>query len=236
MDAEIRITRPASGFANALPDEGIVQPFSKEREQLSRRLHQKCALSGEIRRARFLFVAIRFATMKRPAKQLSTASAAYIAGLIDGEGTITLTRLHTRENRRLVVSIASTELSLLQFVHEEFGAGKITRKRTQSVRHTPSFCFAVTSRQALFLLRQVKRHLHTYKQKRAELALKHYESLTPRNGKYTPELLAQRHVFEEKLLRCLPNDRSVRSTGGGYAAMKSSRGVAVVPVSSDPNP
>jgi hypothetical protein len=31
--------------------------------------------------------------------------AAYIAGLIDGEGTITLTRLHAGENRRLVVSI-----------------------------------------------------------------------------------------------------------------------------------
>jgi hypothetical protein len=34
--------------------------------------------------------------------------AAYVAGLVDGEGTITLTRLHAGENRRLVVSIANT--------------------------------------------------------------------------------------------------------------------------------
>lgn len=30
------------------------------------------------------------------------AVAGYIAGLIDGEGTITLTRVHRNENRRLV--------------------------------------------------------------------------------------------------------------------------------------
>ena len=32
--------------------------------------------------------------------KLPAESAAYIAGLIDGEGTITLTRLHAGENRR----------------------------------------------------------------------------------------------------------------------------------------
>jgi hypothetical protein len=39
-----------------------------------------------------------------------------------------MTRLHTDENRRLVVSIANTDLQLLQFVMGEVGAGKITRK------------------------------------------------------------------------------------------------------------
>ena len=54
----------------------------------------------------------------RHVNQLSAEAAAYIAGLIDGEGTITLTRLHTNENRRLVISIANTELALLKFVIE----------------------------------------------------------------------------------------------------------------------
>lgn len=52
----------------------------------------------------------------RHTRQLQPEAAAYIAGLIDGEGTITLTRLHANENRRLVVSIANTEFQLLQFV------------------------------------------------------------------------------------------------------------------------
>jgi hypothetical protein len=66
-------------------------------------------------------------------RKLSSDTAAYIAGLIDGEGTITLTRLHVGENRRLVVSIANTELALLGFVRDEVGVGKITRKKESRV-------------------------------------------------------------------------------------------------------
>ena len=47
--------------------------------------------------------------MNRNVIELATIDAAYIAGLIDGEGTITLTRLHRNQNRQLVVSISNTE-------------------------------------------------------------------------------------------------------------------------------
>ena len=46
---------------------------------------------------------------------LSQPDAAYIAGLIDGEGTVTLSRRHRDDQRQLVVSIASTERYLLQW-------------------------------------------------------------------------------------------------------------------------
>lgn len=113
--------------------------------------------------ARSLFPAYAGVSMHQRVRKLSIASAAYIAGLVDGEGTITLTRLHAGENRRIVVSVANTEIAILRFVHEEIGAGKITRKKTISVNHTPSFCFALTSRQALELLRQIVHHLRSYK-------------------------------------------------------------------------
>ena len=146
----------------------------------------------------------------RRGKQLSLESAAYIGGLIDGEGTITLTRLHANENRRLVVSIASTERPLLEFVIEQFGAGKITRKKTTSERHSLSFCYAVSSRQALFLLEQVVRFLRSYKRQRAELALQQYELLTPRNGKYSTDQLARRRQFEQALLECSARGAATR--------------------------
>ena len=47
---------------------------------------------------------------------LSDVDAAYLAGLIDGEGTIALTRLHRGQNRQLVVSISSTERAMLDWV------------------------------------------------------------------------------------------------------------------------
>ena len=64
----------------------------------------------------------------RKVKKLSPEEAAYIAGLIDGEGTISLTRKHRGENRQLMVSISSTEQPLLQYVKKVIGAGRITNK------------------------------------------------------------------------------------------------------------
>ena len=136
----------------------------------------------------------------RHTKQPPADVAAYIAGLIDGEGTVTLSRLHANENRRIVVSIANTEIQLLRFVIDQVGVGKITRKKTTSDRHTPSFCYAVSSRQALSLLCQVAPYLRSYKRRRVELLLERYEALTPRNGKYRPSQLADRRDFERELL------------------------------------
>ena len=126
--------------------------------------------------------------------------AAYIAGLIDGEGTITLTRMHLGENRRLVVSISNNDVSLLKFVQAEVGAGKITTKKTYSERHACSFAYQISSRQALALLHQISPYLKTYKAERAKLALNDYLRLTPQNGRYTPEISVSRREFELRLL------------------------------------
>jgi hypothetical protein len=133
-------------------------------------------------------------------RTLSPEQAAYIAGLIDGEGTITLTSEHRGERRRLVVSIANTEMALLSFVLEATGVGKITKKKITKAEHTPSFSSRVTSPQALSLLAQIWPHLRSYKAKRAELALVHYTRLTPRNGKYSKGLASQRDEFESEFL------------------------------------
>lgn len=132
-------------------------------------------------------------------RKLKPEVAAYIAGLIDGEGTVTLSRRHANEHRQLVISIANTELPLLEFVLEQAGAGKITRKRTVSKLHTPSYCYSISNRQALALLTQTTPFLRSHKKQRAKLIPINYEKLTPRNGKYTSGLLAMRHSFEERL-------------------------------------
>jgi len=136
----------------------------------------------------------------RKVAELSQADAAYIAGLIDGEGTVTLTRKHRHENRQLAVTISNTELRLLNFVLEVIGAGKITRKRTSQSHHTPSFTYAIYNRQALALLGQIQPYLRTYKVDRSDLILRNYTALTPRNGKYTETLLKQRFEFEKTVL------------------------------------
>ena len=136
----------------------------------------------------------------RQIKQLSKTDAAYIAGLIDGEGTVTLTRKHKNENRQLCVSIASTEIELLDFVLTVTGVEKITNKKASKSNHSHSYAFAVYNRHALALLEQSIAYLKSYKRERAKLILKDYLAVTPRNGKYTEEVLAKKAAFEQRVL------------------------------------
>lgn len=141
----------------------------------------------------------------RLTRQLTREEAAYIAGIVDGEGTIALSHRHRNDNRQLVISIASTERGLLEHIQRTVGAGRITSKRTTSTRHSPSATYAIDNRQALTLLEQIASYLRTYKAKRAELILRDYVRLTPRNGKYSAALRLDRNRFIEAFLQLRPS-------------------------------
>lgn len=135
---------------------------------------------------------------------LSTAEAAYIAGLIDGEGTVILGRKHRNENRHLAITISNTEMALLKFVVDSIGCGKITNKRTTRLHHIPSFTYAIYNRQALDLLRQIHSPLRSYKARRANIIIRDYLALTPRNGKCTAAQRKARDAFEKTVLAIKP--------------------------------
>lgn len=131
-------------------------------------------------------------------RRLSECEAAYVAGIIDGEGTITLTRLHRNENRRAVLSISSTEPMLLQYIHGLVGAGRITHKASARQHHSPAFTYVLTSRHALAVLARVAPYLRTYKAQRARMLLDEYLLVTPRNGRYTADQRSAREAFEAR--------------------------------------
>lgn len=146
-------------------------------------------------------------------KKLSGQQAAYLAGIVDGEGTITLTRHNVYRNRYLTLTISNCELPLLTYVAGLIGVGQITTKRVYNPKHSPGYTYQVISRQAMDLIKMILPHLRTYKKKRAEFALKHYLKLTPRNGKYTPIMLNQRENFIEKFFAILPENAKTRRGG-----------------------
>jgi hypothetical protein len=143
-------------------------------------------------------------TTYKVAKSLSPTQAAYIAGLVDGEGSITLTRKHRNENRHLGLTISSTERTMLEFALDATGVGKITNKARSKPHHTPSYAYAVYNRQALQLLAQIHPYLLSYKSGRSALAIRDYVKLTPRNGKYSARLATEREKFELQFLRIKP--------------------------------
>jgi hypothetical protein len=132
--------------------------------------------------------------------RLSGTDAAYIAGLIDGEGTIGLVRKHRNDYRQLGISISSTEPALLEFVQTACGTGVISSKRRAKAHHNPSQTFAVYNRQALDLLKQVHPYLRSYKKERSRLILRDYLDITPRNGRYSAEMLDRKRAFEDSVM------------------------------------
>jgi hypothetical protein len=143
-------------------------------------------------------------TTGKVANKLSETEAAYIAGLVDGEGSITLSRKHRNENRHLGLTISSTELPMLEFVLAATGVGKITNKARSQPHHSHSYAYAVYNRQALQILEQIHPHLLSYKSARSALAIRDYVKLTPRNGKYTARLKTEREKFELLFLGIKP--------------------------------
>ena len=74
---------------------------------------------------------------------------AYIAGLVDGEGTITLTYNNKVDLFRApILSMSSTSKELLVFLQKEFG-GSIVRHKTYKEHHKESWSWRVQRQKAL---------------------------------------------------------------------------------------
>ncbi|WP_346935510.1 hypothetical protein [Clostridium sp.] len=127
---------------------------------------------------------------------------AYIAGIIDGEGSIMLQRFHTNQYPAPCVSIASTTIELLTWLKDTIGYGVIIKKKNYNPeKHKLSYSFVIKQNNAIKLLEDIYPYLIIEsKRKRAEMIITQYKSLTPRNGRYTDELLAKKEMFYEEFI------------------------------------
>ncbi|GAA0352708.1 LAGLIDADG family homing endonuclease [Bacillus horti] len=124
--------------------------------------------------------------------------AAYLAGIIDGEGTITLTRMHASENRRPIISIASTDIELLKFTKGLVGGVITSKKNYNPNKHRSSFVLQIKNKEnVLTTLGLILPYLRvTSKINRATYIINNYDRVTIRNGRYTPEQLRLKKEFE----------------------------------------
>lgn len=125
--------------------------------------------------------------------------AAYIAGIVDGEGSILLTRIHRNEFRRPCITIASTDIELLEFVQSIIGGVIVRKKNYKPTIHKNSFALNLKSkRDVLYTLKCIYPYLRVYvKKRRALYILENYDSVTRRNGKYKNEEKLEKMKFEE---------------------------------------
>ncbi|MFC0477163.1 LAGLIDADG family homing endonuclease [Robertmurraya beringensis] len=129
--------------------------------------------------------------------------ASYVAGIIDGEGSISLTRMHKGEFRRPCISISSTDKELLIYIKRLTGGVINNKKNYNPERHKNSYTLTIKKKENVF---EVLEKIHPYlrinkKRARALWILRYYENVSPRNGKYSSTLLKQKLQFEEDFFR-----------------------------------
>lgn len=121
----------------------------------------------------------------------------YIAGIIDGEGSIILQRFHRNEYPSPCVSIASTSIELLNWIKGVVGKGKIIRKKNYNPeKHKDCYSYVVKYNDAINLIEEVYPYLVIEgKRKRANLIITKYKEVTPRNARYNSEMLKSKENF-----------------------------------------
>lgn len=113
-----------------------------------------------------------------------------------------LQKFHSNEYPSPCVSIASTTLELLKWIKLIVGKGTIINKKNYNPEK-PQNCYTYTIKYnaALNLISDIYPYLIIpTKKKRAELLLNKYKDLTPRNGRYSDELLKEKFNFYKEFL------------------------------------
>ena len=123
---------------------------------------------------------------------------AYAAGIIDGEGSISLTRNRKSRWPSPQVSVASTDIELLDWLKVRF-SGSIVQKKPRQPQHSLSYDWKLTDRSALRFLELIHPYLVIKRKKtKPDLLLDAYLKCTPRNGRYTLENIDRKRALIEK--------------------------------------
>ncbi len=131
---------------------------------------------------------------------IDETTKAYIAGLIDGEGSIMLLATHQGKWRTPTVSLSSTTRELVDLLREQYG-GTIVSHKTYEDHHKPHWSWRVRYNKALLVCADLLPYLRVpAKVSRVKLLLEEYKALTPRNGKYTDDQRVAKAQFEDRFL------------------------------------
>lgn len=134
---------------------------------------------------------------------MTETDKAYIAGIIDGEGSIMLLKFHNTQLPSPCISVTSTTRELLDYLKLTIVSGTIKSKKNYDIiNHRDCFTYVLKYDSALKLLEAIEPYLVIIaKKERAKLILNEYKKLTLRNGKYTSEQLKLKEDFYNNFMK-----------------------------------
>ena len=132
----------------------------------------------------------------------------YVAGFVDGEGSITLQMQKNASGRhcRPILRIGNTNAHVLQLIRDFLGCGCINTMRRESKRWKPSWVLTIAGRKKLLPILISLRPYLVVKVAQADEVIAFMEEMTPTKGKWytslTQEELNNReqHVSRIRLL------------------------------------
>jgi len=127
----------------------------------------------------------------------------YTAGFLDADGSVSMPKQRkTMPNyiRSPEVAFYNCDRTILDAIAERWG-GKVKGNKVYNENHNVSYTLRIGGNAALKLLEDVTPYmLHKKKSKRASLIVEHYKNCTPRNGKYTPELIERKEWLVQEVM------------------------------------
>lgn len=88
---------------------------------------------------------------------MNTTLNSYAAGIIDGEGCVSLFYRHKENGRRYVtpsIQVSNTNKTLLDFLQNSFG-GRVVPVKTSRPNRKPCWCWVVYAKTAMSILRAI---------------------------------------------------------------------------------
>lgn len=132
---------------------------------------------------------------------------AYMAGILDGEGSVLLNKINKSRFRTPVVSISNNDKNIIKLFYNNYG-GSIIKKKKYKEKHEQSYEWRVTYYKAINVLKDLLPYmLHKEKIRRANLIINIYPIVTKRNGKYTDKEILDKLEFEKEFFN--PNSTNM---------------------------
>lgn len=126
----------------------------------------------------------------------------YITGFFDADGSVSIVKKGEGRQKSPQISFHNNEIDILiaiqAFIFRELSIkGFITIKKKAKEHHGQQYDLKYTDFAKCTVLADKMATIHPKKKKRFEV-IKELQALTPRNGKYTEDILYRRSILEDK--------------------------------------
>lgn len=119
----------------------------------------------------------------------------YLAGIIDGEGTIGIFK--HKQAYRITLKVANTSEQLIIYLHENFGGNKMGPYNDKKENHKDMFEWHCTSRKAIEIIEKVKPYL-IVKNTQAALAIQAWEETFKNSYSRNGPNRIQKYVIDKR--------------------------------------